>query len=139
MATAPRRSARNQSQKTPNYTQDTSSALGGIKAPQNGTKGISKRRKTEGVSIAQTSTQVAGAHSSRVKGRRGHLKLMTEIPLDTLHEIFRKLEPVDLLHLSRASKSLRTIVMEKSARYIWEEVWIYHPLLTLLNLLTIVR
>lgn len=57
-----------------------------------------------------------------VRGRRGHLKLMAEIPLDTLHEIFGELDPIDLLHLSWASKSLHTIIMEQSARYIWEQV-----------------
>ncbi|KAF9448011.1 hypothetical protein P691DRAFT_801422 [Macrolepiota fuliginosa MF-IS2] len=56
----------------------------------------------------------------RVKGRRGHLKQMTEMPLDTLHDIFRNLEPIDLLHLSWASRSLHGIVMEKAARYIWD-------------------
>lgn len=96
---------------------------------QDGTRSASKRRRTEGASTARPSTQVAGAQVSRIKGRRGHLKFMTEIPLDTLHEIFRKLDPVDLLHLSRASKTLRTIVMEKSARYIWEEVWTRAPYL----------
>lgn len=96
---------------------------------QDGTRSASKRRRTEGAPTARPSTQVAGAQVSRVKGRRGRLKFMTEIPLDTLHEIFRKLDPVDLLHLSRANKSLRTIVMEKSARYIWEEVWTCAPYL----------
>ncbi len=52
---------------------------------------------------------------------------MTEIPLDTLHEIFRELEPVDLLHLSWANKSLRSVVMEKTARYIWQEVRTQSP------------
>jgi hypothetical protein len=57
-----------------------------------------------------------------VRGRRGHLKLMTELPIDTLHEIFRLLDPLDLLYLSWANKSLRAIVMEKAARYIWAQV-----------------
>jgi hypothetical protein len=47
---------------------------------------------------------------------------MIEMPIDTLYEIFRLLDPLDLLYLSWASKSLRGIVMNKSARYIWEEV-----------------
>jgi hypothetical protein len=57
-----------------------------------------------------------------VRGRRGHLKLMAELSIDTLHEIFRLLDPLDLLYLSWANKSLRVIVMEKAARYIWAEV-----------------
>jgi hypothetical protein len=57
-----------------------------------------------------------------VRGRRGCLKLMTEMPLDTLHEIFRQLDPLDLLRLSWASKGLHGMIMEKSSIYIWEEV-----------------
>ncbi|EKM82200.1 hypothetical protein AGABI1DRAFT_105514 [Agaricus bisporus var. burnettii JB137-S8] len=58
-----------------------------------------------------------------IAGRRGHLKLMTEIPIDTLHEIFRQLDPADLLTLSWSSKSLRLVITEKSARYIWQEAF----------------
>lgn len=73
---------------------------------------------------AQSEAQVSKPNrpDKYVRGRRGHLKLMTEMPLDTLHEIFRQLGPLDLLYLSWANKSLRGILMEKAAKYIWEEV-----------------
>jgi hypothetical protein len=61
-------------------------------------------------------------HDGRVKGRRGLLKFMTEIPMDVLYEILNALEPIDLLYLSWANKALHSIVMGKSARYIWERV-----------------
>jgi len=58
----------------------------------------------------------------RVKGKRGHLKMITEMPMDILLEIFCQLEPVDLLHLSRASKSLRGILVANNIEYIWKMV-----------------
>jgi hypothetical protein len=59
--------------------------------------------------------------------KQGPLKFIAEFPIDSLHKIFRQLDPLDLLYLSWASKSLRGIVMEKSARYIWEEVGLILP------------
>ncbi len=85
---------------------------------QNRTKGTPKRPKTEN----NSDVQGARPDGTNVKGRRGLLKTMTEIPLDTIHDIFRNLEPLDLLHLSWSSKRLRAVVMEKSARYIWQDV-----------------
>jgi hypothetical protein len=94
---------------------------------------LRKRRRVQ-ASTADSASYVQGIkgvpqkcarpsrHSKYVAGRRGHLKFMTEIPIDTLHEIFRQLDPADLLNLSWSSKSLRLLIMEKSARYIWQEV-----------------
>ena len=59
---------------------------------------------------------------SRVRGRRGHLKLMTEMPVDILLEIFSRLEPIDLLHLSRASKILHNLLTSSNSTYIWRLV-----------------
>ncbi len=58
----------------------------------------------------------------RVRGRRGHLQQMIEMPMDVLYEIFSFLEPIDLLHLSWTSKRLRSTIAENSARFIWENV-----------------
>ncbi|KAF7760386.1 hypothetical protein Agabi119p4_11062 [Agaricus bisporus var. burnettii] len=46
---------------------------------------------------------------------------INEIPLDTLHDILRLLDPIDLLHLSWVNKSMNLVFMERSARYIWKE------------------
>ncbi len=59
---------------------------------------------------------------TRVKGKRGHLEMMTEMPVDILLEIFCQLEPIDLLHLSRASKSLRRLLLANNIVYIWKLV-----------------
>ncbi|KAJ3567207.1 hypothetical protein NP233_g6514 [Leucocoprinus birnbaumii] len=100
-----------------------------VSAPRRKPKKTYKRRKVEvkpyneapGDPPAQP--VIARPDKPGVRGRRGLLQFMTEIPLDTLHDIFRELDPADLLHLSWASKSLNSIVMEKSARYIWEEAF----------------
>jgi hypothetical protein len=47
---------------------------------------------------------------------------MSEVPLDVIYEIFGLLEPVDLLHISWASKSLNAIVTSKAAEFLWERV-----------------
>jgi len=59
----------------------------------------------------------------KVKGKRGHLKMMNEMPVDVLLEIFCLLEPVDLLHLSRVSKSLRRLLLANNVLYIWKLVF----------------
>ena len=47
---------------------------------------------------------------------------MTAMPIDVLFEIFSQLEPVDLLHLSRATKDLRKILIASGANFVWEMV-----------------
>ncbi|RXW22245.1 hypothetical protein EST38_g3619 [Candolleomyces aberdarensis] len=49
------------------------------------------------------------------------LKYMREMPLDVLLEIFSHLEPADLIHLSRTTKALRSIMMVRSSRSIWTQ------------------
>ncbi|KAH0584489.1 hypothetical protein J132_04007 [Termitomyces sp. J132] len=56
----------------------------------------------------------------RVKGRRGQLEEISRMPLDILYEIFLQLDPIDILSLSRVSKSLRKILMRRSSTYIWK-------------------
>ncbi|KAF5358481.1 hypothetical protein D9756_001349 [Leucocoprinus leucothites] len=90
-----------------------------------------KRMKTTGTTAAQletwsetesaTQAQNAASTNRRAKARRGCFQLITEFPLDILHETFRGLDILDLLNLSWASKDLRRVIMEKSAKYIWEE------------------
>ncbi|KII86827.1 hypothetical protein PLICRDRAFT_43495 [Plicaturopsis crispa FD-325 SS-3] len=43
------------------------------------------------------------------------------MPLDILLEVFGHLHPLDLLHLARCTKSLRAILMHRSARAIWKQ------------------
>lgn len=78
----------------------------------------SKRRKFG----AEGPTNPVQTGRGRIRGRRGHLKLMTEIPFDILHEIFGHLDPIDLLHLSWSTRALNSIVMSRSGRILWINV-----------------
>ncbi|RXW22810.1 hypothetical protein EST38_g3050 [Candolleomyces aberdarensis] len=51
---------------------------------------------------------------AKVKGKRGKLRLVVEMPFDILLEIFVHLEPGDLLALSRANKDLRVLLLNRS-------------------------
>ncbi|KAF9468003.1 hypothetical protein BDZ94DRAFT_1133081, partial [Collybia nuda] len=41
------------------------------------------------------------------------------MPLDILFEIFGHLHPLDVLHLARTSRGLRTILMSRSSLSVW--------------------
>lgn len=49
--------------------------------------------------------------------------MITQVPLDVLFEILGCLQPIDLLTLSWASKTLNDIIMGKTGRYLWEEAF----------------
>lgn len=74
------------------------------------------------INNAPQAPELAKCKDRRVRGRRGHLKMMTEMPLDVLFEIFGCLEPIDLLNLSWANKSLNDLIMGKAGRFLWEDV-----------------
>jgi len=73
-----------------------------------------KRRKT--------ANSVASSKKDDREQIRGHPQFLTETPLDVLLEVFSNLEPIDLLHLSRASKSLRNFLTSNNTAYIWKLV-----------------
>jgi hypothetical protein len=60
---------------------------------------------------------------------------MTEMPIDILFEMFAQLELVDL-HLSRASKDLRNILITSNANFLWKLVYLYASILSLPSLST---
>lgn len=55
-----------------------------------------------------------------IRGRRGALRELAEMPLDILYEIFGTLGLRDILHLSRASRELRNILITKRASFVWK-------------------
>ncbi|KAF8965436.1 hypothetical protein BDZ97DRAFT_2074722 [Flammula alnicola] len=57
----------------------------------------------------------------RVRGKRGMLKQLVEMPLDLLFEIFGRVDPVDLLHMARTTKALRAILMSRSSISVWKQ------------------
>ncbi|KAF9469335.1 hypothetical protein BDZ94DRAFT_374652 [Collybia nuda] len=62
--------------------------------------------------------------SVKIRGVRGKLKLMTEMPLDILFETFSHLELADLLSLTKASKALSDILFSPSAISIWKSAYL---------------
>lgn len=90
--------------------------VGGEFAPTNPPR---KRQRTK--SDQQQDPQAAWR---RVRGKRGKLRLITEIPLEILYEIFSHLSPADVLHLSQATKTLRELLLTRSAMAIWKCVCI---------------
>ncbi|OCB85980.1 hypothetical protein A7U60_g6875 [Sanghuangporus baumii] len=53
------------------------------------------------------------------KGDAGKLSLVMSLPIDVLYEIAMHLMPLDLLYLSRTSRSLYGIFMSRSSRHVW--------------------
>ncbi|KAK1230603.1 hypothetical protein PQX77_006298 [Marasmius sp. AFHP31] len=52
--------------------------------------------------------------------RSSKLHMLPSLPLDILSEIFGHLSPSDLLQLTRTSKNLRELLLERSATTIWK-------------------
>ncbi|KIM79606.1 hypothetical protein PILCRDRAFT_549999 [Piloderma croceum F 1598] len=77
---------------------------------------VRKKRKKTGASSRNT-----GQSGKNVKGRRGRLRALPEMPLDILYEIFGHLRPYDILRLSRTTKALRGILMTRSATSVWKD------------------
>ncbi|KAG6897023.1 hypothetical protein C0993_007818 [Termitomyces sp. T159_Od127] len=77
----------------------------------------SKRRKT-----AADITHIVKEKTAerKIRGVCGNLKLVTEMPLEILDEIFSHLQPADLLHLSQANKSLHSILLSRRAQSVWK-------------------
>lgn len=76
--------------------------------------------------IKQRETAVSAPRQDdfrKIKGRRGKLKVMTELPFDILLEIFGYLEPLDLLNISRATKELRAFITGENTTVLWKQVY----------------
>jgi hypothetical protein len=52
----------------------------------------------------------------------GTLDIMNEMPDDILLEIFSQVEPVDLFHISRATKTLRDLITRNNSMFVWKRV-----------------
>ncbi|KAG6818638.1 hypothetical protein H0H93_003247 [Arthromyces matolae] len=89
------------------------------KLRNDGDKSVQPKKKRQ--KVAQKSTSNAPGSFKNVRGRRGALKGIVEMPLDILHEIFMYLTSVEILHLSRTCKNLRRVLMTSSVEYIWKQ------------------
>jgi F-box domain len=94
------------------------------------------RKKHKSDAAPNTDSAQPGKYD-RIKGKKkGRLVFMTEMPIDILFEIFAQLEPVDLLHLSRASKDLRNILITSNANFLWKLVYVYVSIFSVPSLST---
>ncbi|KAF8969724.1 hypothetical protein BDZ97DRAFT_1915257 [Flammula alnicola] len=94
-----------------------------ISAPSTATAPAPPPRKKHKSTTIHKNVASAVPHETdyrKVKGRRGKLKSMTEMPLDILVEIFGQLQPIDLLNLSRATKDIRAIIAGDDT--LWKKV-----------------
>ncbi|KAH6919065.1 hypothetical protein BKA70DRAFT_1176815 [Coprinopsis sp. MPI-PUGE-AT-0042] len=81
---------------------------GEVNSPPQGTN---KRKAEEELSKQPTKRAIAS---------KGPLWMKSEMPLDNLwHEIFKYLEPYDLLRLARTAQAQQTILMCLHAKEIW--------------------
>ncbi|KAJ7685461.1 hypothetical protein DFH06DRAFT_1029155 [Mycena polygramma] len=85
----------------------------------------SPRKRAKGKK-ASTSSVAATVPRARFRGR-GQLKMLPEMPLDILFEIFSHLEPPDVLRLARTTKDLRNVLMSRSAISIWKSAFLNDP------------
>ncbi|KAF8996655.1 hypothetical protein BDQ17DRAFT_1429610 [Cyathus striatus] len=86
------------------------------------TKPRRKKQKSKAAAKSTGSMQKKGTLSGKkARGKRGVLKQLPEMPLDVLFEIFGQLHPLDLVHLTRTTKTLRSILLEESARGVWRQ------------------
>ncbi|KAI0660265.1 hypothetical protein C8Q70DRAFT_913822, partial [Cubamyces menziesii] len=46
---------------------------------------------------------------------------LMHLPMDIFYEVASRLHPLDLLHVSRTSKHLRSIVMSRKCKFLWSE------------------
>ncbi|KAF9267024.1 hypothetical protein L218DRAFT_995925 [Marasmius fiardii PR-910] len=85
----------------------------------NGTP-VQKKSRTSASRCENADHLVASPHGRR-RTKRGSLdRLVEDVPLDVVLEIFKHLMPLDLLHLSRTSRALRNILMcRRISRHVW--------------------
>ncbi|KAI4293965.1 hypothetical protein K525DRAFT_274728 [Schizophyllum commune Loenen D] len=82
------------------------------------TRPVRKKRKVAGEKPATTNQQ--HTKPSRIR-KKGKLAALPEMPLYVLYEIFSNMHRLDLLHVSRTTKMLRSVLMSRSSAWIWKE------------------
>ncbi|KAI0327467.1 hypothetical protein GY45DRAFT_1308667 [Cubamyces sp. BRFM 1775] len=56
---------------------------------------------------------------TRARGNTGKLASLMHLPMDIFFEVASHLHPLDLLHVSRTSKYLRSIVISRKCKFLW--------------------
>ena len=58
-----------------------------------------------------------------IKVKNGTLQRFLKLPPELIWEAFGWLHPIDLMHLSRATKDLRSMILSRQAQPTWEKVY----------------
>ncbi|SJL13372.1 uncharacterized protein ARMOST_16814 [Armillaria ostoyae] len=86
------------------------------KAPS-ASKSRKKQRVGEPGSEPKAEIQVS---RKRPRRRKGFLEKVMESPLELVFEIFSYLYPIDLIRLSRTTKDLRALLLQRSSEFVWK-------------------
>ncbi|KAF9486481.1 hypothetical protein BDN70DRAFT_988035, partial [Pholiota conissans] len=70
--------------------------------------------------VSMKATELKKPTAKKVRGIRGKLKYLKEMPLDILSEIFSQLDPIGLVNISRTSKDFRAILLNRSSTSVWK-------------------
>ncbi|GBE83905.1 hypothetical protein SCP_0509640 [Sparassis crispa] len=83
---------------------------------------LKKAKKSEATPSNAAREVAAAPQSARraLRGRRGGLKDMPNMPLDIVLEIISHLNPRDLLNLARTSKAFRALLMTRTSAHLWK-------------------
>ncbi|KAJ7037952.1 hypothetical protein C8F04DRAFT_998527 [Mycena alexandri] len=80
-----------------------------------------KRQKTTKTATVKKSTKTATPKSRKVVKSTGDTTChLSNIPLDVLLEIFGRLEPKDIIQLSRTNHTFRSHLLSKESRGVWK-------------------
>ncbi|KAK0466145.1 uncharacterized protein EV420DRAFT_811718 [Desarmillaria tabescens] len=77
------------------------------------------KKKARVKEVSQDAENVTQAVPKR-RRLRGLLQKVAETPLDVLFEIFSNLDPLDLLRLSRTTKDLRALLLQRTSSFVWK-------------------
>ncbi|OBZ69191.1 hypothetical protein A0H81_10740 [Grifola frondosa] len=102
-----------------------SAASGAAKVTENDENvhdiGGSSRRVLRAKAVRKSSSKKSALTQVAPRtNRRRTLSKLPDMPVDILFEIFGHLHPYDVLHLARTTKSLRNLLMHRSATSIWK-------------------
>ncbi|KAF7338051.1 F-box domain-containing protein [Mycena venus] len=87
----------------------------------------SPKRRAKGTPASTSNAAQPTIPAPRRFRGRGQLKMLPEMPLDILFEIFSHLDPPDVLRLARTTKDLRELLMSRSAISIWKAAFLNDP------------
>ncbi|TFK69910.1 hypothetical protein BDN72DRAFT_959223 [Pluteus cervinus] len=87
---------------------------------------VVKDKNVNGIFIA-TIRELRSTISSHGRRKLRLLNFFQTLPLDVIECIFGFLHPLDLLHLARTTKSLRSLLFSRSSNSIWETSFLNHP------------